>query len=200
MKSENQLTLYDKDQIELDRLEGGLVDRAFPVVITKDNFGMLATHLSLLLIKETDQPYPFVTNILDLQNIAMIWRHYRWGAEQFRAYLEQRSLLHEKVFTDDEMDFIGAFVQHCGLHFWLDAPAESLVLSSSYSQIVDEIDAVVNLGAKPKKINPVHQVAMPTSSVARPIGVGLRSRPIKVGRNQRCPCGSTVKFKRCHGR
>ena len=129
LESENQLTLYIKDQVELDRLDVDLVGKAFPVVITKDNFGMLATHLSLLLTKDADQPYPFVTNILDLQNIAMIWLHYGWGAKQFRAYLEQRSQLQAKVFADDEMDFVGAFVRHCGLHFWLNAPGANLVLS-----------------------------------------------------------------------
>lgn len=203
LKSETQLTLYDKDQIELEQLGVDLVDRAFPAVITKDNFGMLATRLSLLLTKDSGQPYPFVTNILDLQNIAMIWHHYGWGPKQFRAYLEQRSQLHAKVFADDEMDFVGAFVQHCGLHFWLNAPVANLVLSSSYSQIVDEIDAVVNLGAKPKKINPVHPAAMSPPSVENPAGglvSGLPSGPIKIGRNRECPCDSTVKFKRCHGR
>ena len=203
LKSENQLTLYDKDQVELEQLGVNLVDRAFPVVITKDNFGMLATHLSLLLIKDADQPYPFVTNILDLQNIAMIWRHYGWGPKQFRAYLHQRSQLHTKVFADDEMDYVGAFVQHCGLHFWLNARTKNSALSSSYSRIVDEIDAVVNFGAKPKKINPVHPAAMQMSSAEHGVGSrvsGIPSRPLKVGRNRECPCDSTVKFKRCHGR
>jgi len=201
LKSQYQLTLYDKNHVELDRLDVDLADRAFPVVITKDNFGILATRLSLLLTKEAGQPYPFVTNILDLQNIAMIWRHYGWGSKQFRAYLAQRSQLHEKVLADDEMDFVGAFVQHCGLHFWLNAPATNIVLSSRYSQIVDDIDAVVNLGAKPKKINPVHPAAM--RSMEHQVGSlvsGLPNGPIKVGRNRECPCGSTVKFKRCHGR
>ena len=192
LKSEDQLALYDKDQVELDRVSVDLAEKAFPVVVTKDNFGMLATRLSLLLAKDADQPYPFVTNILDLQNIAMIWQHYGWGAKQFRAYLGQRSQLHEKVFADDEMDFVGAFVQHCGLHFWLNAPATNLVLSSSYSQIVDQIDAVVNFGAKLKRISPVH----PAGSLVS----GLRSGRAKVGRNRKCPCGSTVKFKHCHGR
>lgn len=29
--------------------------------------------------------------------------------------------------------------------------------------------------------------------------LALQTEPGKVGRNERCPCGSGLKFKRCHG-
>lgn len=62
--------------------------------MTRDIFGALATNLALLLEKDAADSYPW------------------WGPTEFRKYLEQRIVLHGKVFSDDELDYAGYFIRH----------------------------------------------------------------------------------------
>ncbi len=85
--------------------------------ITRDDFGPLATNLSLLLEKEPDDAYPWAVNIVDLSTLAEAWGYFRWGSLELRRYLEQRLKVHGKVFSPYELDFAGCFVRHGGFQW-----------------------------------------------------------------------------------
>ena len=203
VRSNEVVALYDQDGNEALQLPGSLRDRAYCVCVTRDSYGPVATCLSFLLEKKESEPYPWAVSVWNLENIAEVWKYYRWGDRQLRAYLSAREKLHTSLFSDDEIDYVGAFILHCGLdHFVSDAifPAP---LNPTYSEIFNAIHQHFWRGAPPVRIVPVYPSNdsvtefLQTGEAVR--SMSLRQKPIKLMRNELCPCGSGVKAKRCHG-
>ena len=201
---ERGLVLFDKQGTEALRLQPSISDKAFCVCVTRDSFGPLATLLSPLLSKGVDDPYPWVVNILDLEQIAEAWEYFRWDGRQLKSLLSQRIMLHENVFSDDELDYVGAYIKHCGLHHFARSDYDLLQLDTTYANVFDDIYFHVHHGQERVTINPSHpwtadlqeshKAGKPVSADKAPQG------RIIVGRNDQCLCRSGVKFKRCHGR
>ena len=198
------MTLYDRTGSKVLQLPRTVSDRVFCVCVTNDSFGPIATFLSLLLSKKAEDPYPWVVSILDLQQIADMWEGFRWDGRQLKSYLSQRVLLHGRVFSDDELDYVGAYVRHCGLHHFAQSNGDVVQLDPTYATIFNDIYYHRHHGEPLVRINPVYPVAMnlkDSVNADKPIfAEDVSEGPIVVGRNESCPCGSGVKFKRCHGR
>ena len=197
--------LYDAHGREVGRLLPDPSRLSIAMCVTRDNFGGLATNLSLLLEKDADDSYPWVVNILDLSSLAEAWSYFGWGSAEFREYLEQRILLHGRVFSDDELDYAGYFVRHGDLMSALNTRADLVLISPEYSAIFDDIYRHLHLGGPPVRVEQTEPVLMDlgrslmldqsvfvdTEGPARLCG--------KIGRNEPCPCGSGKKYKRCCG-
>ena len=203
MLRDQEFVLFDAKGAELLRLPSSNSGSAFCVCVTRDSFGPIATFLSPLLSKGVDDPYPWAVNILDLEQIAAAWEYFRWDGRQLKSLLSQRIVLHENVVSDDELDYVGAYIKHCGLHHFARSDYDLLQLDPTYATVFDEIYFHVHHGQPRVKINPSYpelndlreslEAGKPVSAENVPQG------PIVVGRNEPCPCGSTAKFKRCHG-
>lgn len=90
----------------------------------------------------------------------------------------------------DSPDVVGVFIEvgKGGIyakaqHFKVDAPSEK---SENNAHIFDEAK---RMNQRTKKINSSREMDAPKHSLAK-----------KIGRNEPCPCGSGVKYKKCHGR
>ena len=201
---EQDLVLYDAKGTEILRLPSSYSDKAFCVCVTRDSFGPIATCLSPLLSKGVDDPYPWVVNIWDLEQVAEGWEYFRWDARQLKSFLSQRIELHEKVFSDDELDYVGAYIKHCGLQQFGRHDYDLLQLDPTYSHVFDDIYFHVHHGQPRVKINPSYpEMSDFQESLKTGKRVSVENAPeglITVGRNELCPCGSTVKFKWCHDR
>lgn len=195
--------LYNHNGEEVLRLTPNNLQNAFCVCVTRDNYGPLATFLSFLLEKDENAPYPWAVNILDLENLAEAWEFFRWHDRQLKCYLSQRVQLHHHVFSSDELDYAGAFIRHCGLGELLRDKDSVAVLHPKYSSVFDNIYQHLNHGGPPVHITPVQVVMEDPRILAQTDGPTTNSHipdePIKARRNDKCPCGSGVKFKRCHG-
>ena len=204
VRSKSVVTLYDRDGNEAVKLPGSLRDSAYCVCVTRDSYGPVATCLSFMLEKSEDEPYPWAVSEWNLENIAEIWKYYRWGGRQLRAYLATREKLHASVFSDDELDYVGAFILHCGLDRFVSDTVFPAPLNPTYSEIFNAIHKHVRLGAPPVQIRPVHPSDDSGAEFLRTgetvLSMSRRQKPIKLERNKLCPCGSGVKVKRCHGR
>ena len=202
-RTKKELILYDQGGNEALRLPPDIAHKVFCVCVTRDSYGPLATYLPFLLEKEKDDPYPWSVNILDLENLAQAWDYFGWDARQLKAYLSQRIQFHTQLFSGDELDYTGAFVSHCGLQYLIHDDV-FVVLAANYSNIFDEIHAHLHYGEPPVKIKPVYPASADIRESFRAgksvLVKGLPEGPIIVGRNDRCPCESGVKFKRCHGK
>lgn len=198
------LVLFDKNGELSPQIPKFKEDDAFCVCVTRDNFGPIATFLSPLLSKEDGDPYPWVVNILVLEQIADTWECFGWDGRQLKALLSQRILLHENVFSDDELDYIAAYICHCGLHHLAKNKRMFFQLDPKYALIFDQIYRHKYHGEPQKTIyltRPAISALQEFSLTDRRASVtNVPQEPIMVGRNELCPCGSTVKFKRCHGR
>ena len=173
------------------------------VVVTRDNHGPLATFLSLMLEKAEGGPYPWVVNLLTcriLQNPGST----SIGTIDNLERIDQRIELHEHVFSLDELDYAGVFIRHCGLQHLEGLDSEFTQLSENYRGIFDRIHNHVLYGGPAVRIDPVYPfVTEVNESLRQRENVSHSDKGgsrIRVGRNDECPCGSTVKFKRCHGR
>ena len=199
-----ELVLFDVRGAEILRLPSSSSENAFCVCVTRDSFGPLATFLSPLLSKGVDDPYPWVVNILDLEQIAEAWEYFRWGGRQLRSLLAQRILLHEKVFSDDELDYVGAYIKHCGLHYFAYSEYDRVFLDPRYALVFDEIYGHLHHGQVRVTINPSYPWMTESQEAVKAektvTGEKVPEGRIVVGPNEQCPCGSTAKFKRCHGR
>ncbi|MCY3898929.1 MAG: SEC-C domain-containing protein [Caldilineaceae bacterium] len=203
LQANNQVNLYDRHGNIVVQLSPEVAERAFCVCVTRDGYGTQASFLSLLLEKGLGDSYPWAVSILDLENIAEAWEYFRWGETQLKSFLSHRLPLHGRVLSNDELDFVGAYIQHCGLHHFSQYNYDGIILSPNYSDIFDEIHFHLFYNTPKVSIRPMNPANIDIAESAQkgePVLVkNVPQGPIRVGRNERCPCGSGTKFKFCHG-
>jgi hypothetical protein len=179
-------------------------DEVLLICATRDNFGVLATDLSLLLEKEPQEPYPWCVNAIDLDAIGNAWNYFGWSGEQFLTFLRDRVKLHGRLKCTDELEAAGFFIRHGGLHDLVHAKTDYVWLTPTYSAIFDDIWKA-RAGSGPEVR---YEPTAPDFTDAREIFASDRSRPEaqtepprrpKQGRNEPCACGSGKKYKKCHG-
>jgi hypothetical protein len=150
-----------------------------PLVLTLNQFGSLAVNTALLLDKEDDQPYPWVCNLHDLENIIEINTYLGKDSKDFIEYILWRINNHKATLSSDELDVIEGYYfnnttkidKNTNLYFWPTGP-----------RLIDKI----YFG---KKGIPYHFPPLDN----KPITIQ------KTGRNNPCPCGSGIKYKNCCG-
>ena len=196
--------LYDQNGKQALRLTPNNLQNAFCVCVTRDNYGPLATFLSFLLEKDENATYPWAVNIFDRESLAEAWEFFGWHARQLKSYLSQRVQLHHHVFSADELDYAGAFIRQCGLGELLKDKDSFVLLDPKIASLFDEIYHHLNHGGPPAHLTPVQVVMATFGGLDQPDGLTtnfhIPDKPIEAGRNEKCPCGSGVKFKRCHAR
>ncbi len=170
--------------------------------VTRDDFGALATNLSLLLEKSPEDAYPWAVNITDLSTLAEAWAYFNWGSSQLRDYLEQRLKLHGAVFGGYELEYAGGFINHGGF-VELKSTNTIVQLNPGYSNVFDDIYRHIYHGGPPVSISrkePVLTDLRQSLALGQPVFVETTHKRAKVGRNERCPCGSGRKYKKCCGK
>ena len=108
------------------------------ICVTKENEGMLATNLSLLLKKGADEEYPYCISLYDLRQLAEYRDKFGITAELFAEYVAQRKHTQGKGFSDDELDFWGYFLTHKGFARVVEDPREIVPISLGYSSMFDK--------------------------------------------------------------
>jgi hypothetical protein len=211
------LELYDANRQVVCSLETSEISKIYLICATRDNFGVLATDLSLLLEKTDDEDYPWVPNILDLQALLEAWKYFKWGPEKFCEYLDGRIRLHGKIFASDELDVAGYFIRHGDFRHLLELNADRTVLEPHYSKVFDEI-YMTRYGAPQVIYAPVEPILTDAREIfgdRQPKPSDITTKPVfrnrtknrpskayknKIGRGARCPCKSGKTYARCHGR
>ena len=83
--------------------------RILPIVLTLNQFGGLAVNTNLILEKEESQPYPWVCNWHDLENIIEILKYLNKEPEDFIDYIIWRIESHPNVLSSDELNVIEGY-------------------------------------------------------------------------------------------
>ncbi len=188
-----RVVLYDKD----GRLAYGFdfteVDEVFIVCATRDNFGDLAVDLSLLLEKDPEDPYPWCVNVIDADAIACAWEYFGWDAARFLSFLRERVRLHGRVISSDELEVVGFFINHGGLHWLVESSAgDRVALGSTDSDVFDRIYEA-RRGGPPVLYEPSRPDFVDlreTLTQGRPVRIDSSARPGEQVRNSPCACGS----------
>lgn len=177
IESKEEVILYEnkKDRFEIHDISKKEI---LPIVFTLNQFGGLAINTSRLLEKDQHQPYPWVCNLHDLENIIEILNYLGKTPNDFIEYIIWRNQNHEKIIASDELDVIERYFfdeQIKVTKEW-----EYLFFPPNGPSLIDKI--YYN-----KQGIPYDYTVTSTPSKKTP----------KIGRNEHCPCGSGKKFKKC---
>ncbi|HEX8425124.1 SEC-C domain-containing protein [Hymenobacter sp.] len=199
------VALYDKAGALVTTLNPQIHTECFCICLTRDDFGHLATNLSLLLEKEPAEPYPWAVNIWDLEAMADAWSFLNWDFDKLKQYLRQREQVHGRVLGSDELEFVGAFIHHDRLDIGREQGADFVQLNPGYSDFFDDLHDHLKLGAPApnhKVIKPVMMNLRESLKAGQPVFVDEQGQVDirkKMRRNDPCFCGSGIKYKKCHG-
>lgn len=131
---------------------------------------------SLILEKEESQPYPWVCNWHDLENIIEILKYLNKEPEDFIDYIIWRIESHPNVLSSDELNVIEGYFMN--------------------SQARKQNGAIFFPANSPSLIDKIYfeKHAIPYEY---PVATTVVRKKKKIGRNELCPCGSGKKFKKC---
>lgn len=108
--SQEKTILYDKQGNEIIDINREDYKKIYIFCITAENYGILATQLSLLLEKPEDESYPWACNLYDLDTICNAFKFKGWDTNKFLQYIDERAELHENFFTTDELEICGYYL------------------------------------------------------------------------------------------
>jgi hypothetical protein len=114
----------------------------FCLSITRKSYGPLAVDLSYLLEKDQEDPFPWSISVMDLSTLIDAWVHFDWGFNELAKYLKHRILLHGKVFSPDELEVAGFFIEHGGLSSLVNHDSRRIILEPDYSDVFDAVYAM----------------------------------------------------------
>ncbi|WP_229626488.1 hypothetical protein, partial [Vibrio parahaemolyticus] len=131
--------LYDQKGKHLYHIISEDIKNVYCICVTRDDFGALATDLSLLLEKGNGYKYPWAVNISDLEFMLDGFIYLGMTDADLYQYLDTRCLLHGKVFGTDELEYAGAFLKYGGLEHFVHLEADFVPLDISESKVFDDI-------------------------------------------------------------
>lgn len=131
---------------------------------------------SMILKKEDNQPYPWVCNWHDLENIIEILQYLNKKPDDFIDYIVWRIANHPNVLSSDELDVIEGYF----INSYVKKEKGAIYFPPNGPSLIDKIYFEKH-GIPyefPREKSPVHKKK-------------------KIGRNDPCPCNSGKKFKKC---
>jgi hypothetical protein len=177
IENKKDVVLYENKNVKFV-IENASEKKILPMVLTLNQFGSLAVNTTLLLEKDENQPYPWVCNWHDFENIIEILRYLSKTPQDFVDYIIWRMENHSSILSSDELDVIEQFFLDSQLI--KNIKKSAAFFSPNGPSLIDKIYF--------KK----HGIPYEYPAVKSTI---LRKR--KIGRNDLCPCSSGKKFKRC---
>ena len=177
IENENTVELYENkiEKFVIQEIRSKII---IPIVLTLNQFGGLAVNTSLLLEREDNQPYPWVCNWHDFENIIEIFKYLKKSFRDFIEYILWRIETHSNILSSDELDVLDGYLLDKNVKD--EARKKNVFFAPNGPSLTDKIYYEKN------GIPYYHPV----------IGVTMR-KSNKVGRNDKCPCGSGLKFKKC---
>ncbi|WP_426762364.1 hypothetical protein ACP6EW_20820 [Hafnia paralvei] len=152
--------LYNQKGKRLCVINRSDYDNIYCICVTKDDFGMLATDLTLMLEKKEEEPYPWVINIQDLKFYFDCLQDINFNHEYFLEYIAERIKIHGKAIATDELDYAGAYLNYGDFSFVNNENNSKVFLDISESRVFDEIHLEKINGRKY-----THHIKKPTYSI-----------------------------------
>ena len=183
------VTLYN-NQIEPFELRRDSFEQVYLIVITSEQFGPLNVNSFDLINKEDDDPEFWSCDMYNLDNLVGAFNYFGKDSSDFIKYIDQRVRYHKKFVAFDELDIAEYFLV---IGDYESDPkfdiAEQISFLPAASNIYDKI-MFEELGVPYNySSDDINLIMMIPKAFDR-----------KIGRNEKCPCGSGIKYKKCHGR
>lgn len=128
--------LYDERGKIVAEIAPGSVTETFPIVVTLESFGMLATDLTLMLKVPAGKEYPWVVNLFDLETLVDGFVRRGLTGDDFLHYLRQRRAIQGHVLTDDELNLAGQYIVERNLPT---GQPGVVTIVASYASVFDDL-------------------------------------------------------------
>lgn len=115
------------------------IEEVYLLVTTTENYPTLTHQSFTLLNKQTENPYPLILTIFDLELIG----HYLPNPYDFLYYVRQRIDLMEYFRADEEMYFLG---YHIINKLWKNPNYDFVMIDSEFGQLIDRNYYPLKLG------------------------------------------------------
>ena len=178
IEENESVTLYENKTTKFV-IENTSKKKILPLVLTLNQFGSLAVNTSLLLKKEENQPYPWVCNWHDFDNIIEILQYLNKTQKDFVNYLVWRIDNHSNILSSDELDVIEGYFVDSQLKNCI--KNQLVFFPPNGPSLIDKI--YFEKHGIPYEYSKINRTTI--------------TKKKKIGRNELCPCGSEKKFKRC---
>ncbi len=177
IKNKKDAVLYENKNVKFV-IENVSEKKILPMVLTLNQFGSLAVNTTLLLEKDENQPYPWVCNWHDFENIIEILRYLNKTPQNFVDYIIWRMENHQNILSSDELDVIEGYFLDTQLR--KNIKMRAAFFPPNGPSLID-------------KIYFEKQVISYKQPAIKPVAYKHK----KIGRNDPCPCESGKKFKKC---
>ena len=213
----NGAELYDSnkpDRKVIATVRAGDIRHFVPIVFLDSYYGVIATNLKPWLKVDETVGFPWAVDRDSMSGFCLKFNN----AKQFFEFVQWRRLLHGKASNEDELCFAGYFLRHGAIE--IPKKASVLQINQNYSDIFEEEyfrrkgydipdlkdfvgkphfssmrrdgdEMVFSLGGKE-----IEAINFQTGQ-KRSLKTKKQRRGNRIGRNDLCPCGSGVKFKKC---
>lgn len=182
----NEIELFDEKKRK-KIFKNTNTKKIIPIVLTLGQFGTLGINLTNLLSKETNDPYPWVCNLQDMENIIEFNKFKKIETDKILEYIEFRSNFHERIYSSDELDIYIIFMTTGVPKIELDR----YYFTQGKDDLMDEI--YFNKKGIPQVAEDITENFYSTEFFLK-----LEPRKsTKIERNKPCPCGSGKKYKKC---
>ena len=142
---DNEVTnVYNKEGEEIYEINRGSIDRIFLIIITADQFGLIASNLSLMLQKEISEPFPLCMNLFDLENLIEGFIDLNFDGQKFIDYLQFREKFHKIMFASDELEIAGSFIDGNNYDDLINEENVSIFFTPDMAKIFDDLYAKRN--------------------------------------------------------
>ena len=193
LKSNDEIVLFEnmKEQFILSNLSFKTI---IPVVLTLEQFGGISINTSPLLHPDEGEPYPWVCNLHDFQNLIEMLNYLNKCSDDFIGYIVWRSVNHAHILASDELDIAEwYFANPTYSNVDRDIIIENNMVDSLIDRIYFEKKGLTLPGTdKYTCFNIDNSLQQANSKTV------LKGK--KIYPNDPCPCGSGKKYKKCHGR
>lgn len=216
---EGEVSVFDSDKADtrdVETIDTTGIREYIPIVLLDTYYGLIGTDLGPWLSVDPSIGYPWVVDRNTLESILLKIDTF----EKFRRFLLWRRNLHGVAVNEDEAVFAGFFVRHGAAK--IPDGASRIQLDANYSDIF-EAEYFRRKGIPVEM--PPEECGPPVWSSMKREGNQIRfeingklhdvinihgdenrkrkkggqraGNSARIGRNELCPCGSGLKFKRC---
>jgi len=179
-----EVTLYN-NKVEPFKISRKDYKNIFCIVITAEQFFSLNVNTSMFIEKDDRDEYPWTCDLYNLEVLIEGFQYCNKTIDDFIDYIKQRIRYHKKFITDDELEI-----------------AEYFLTKGDFSDEI--IRKSIFIGFLPTTSNLFDKIYMEKKGI--PYNYNSEEQSLffimpsgKIGRNDKCPCGSGKKYKKCCG-
>lgn len=132
--------LYNSKGEELVTIERSKLQKVYCIVVTAEDMGVLGVNLSYLLEKKEDEPFPWATNIFNLETGLEAIRYMNYNSSKLIMYIDEREKYHPYFITTDELEILGYYLENGSFKDLKDAnPNHFIFFHPNLSEVFDDI-------------------------------------------------------------